>query len=236
MSMADGDGGKKMRLIGPISGVVGTTMAATVAYGTVNVSSTAFTPVATWHMNEVAGRTMHDSDGAAHTSTGTTHAVRVGVEGDAERGYSFNGRSSYVSVPGRGLNPGLRPVRLKISLRTTKLPKAHDDWDLIRKGYYTTAGGEFKAELWHSGQASCGFRGSLGYTEFTAGPKLNDGEWHTVTCTKEVSSVTLEVDGKSYLKSVKVGSMVNSDPVMIGARPGNGYFRGRLDEASISFG
>ena len=37
-----------------------------------------------------------------------------------------------------------------------------------------------------SGQASCGFNGSSGYSEMTAGPAINDGQWHTVQCVKTV--------------------------------------------------
>jgi hypothetical protein len=36
-----------------------------------------------------------------------------------------------------------------------------EDWDLTRKGYYTSSGGEYNIELQRSGQASRTFKGSV---------------------------------------------------------------------------
>lgn len=187
-------------------------------------------------MDETSGTTMHDSTSAAGTSNGTTHSVKLGVTGKVGKAYSLNGTSSYVSVPSTGLNPGSSPVKVTINLKTTKLP-TYADWDLIRKGYFTTTGGEIKAELMPSGRASCGFKGSSGYAELEAGPSnLNNGAWHTVSCIKTSNSIQLRVDGQSFTKTATVGSISNSQPVIIGAYPGSEYFQGSLDEASISLG
>jgi hypothetical protein len=187
-------------------------------------------------MDEPSGTTMRDSFSAAGTSNGTTHSLQLGVTGKVGKAYGFNGTSSYVSVPSSGLNPHSSPLKVTIHLKTTKLPSSKD-WDLIRKGYYTTTGGEYKVELMPSGRALCGFRGSSGYAELEAGPSnLDNGAWHTVTCIKESSSIQLRVDGQSYTKTAKVGYIANSQPVVIGAYPGSEFFSGSLDEASISIG
>ena len=87
-----------------------------------------------------------------------------------------------------------------------------------------------------SGQASCGFKGSTGYAEMTAGPRINDGRWHTVQCVKTSSAINVVVDGQRSSKSASLGTIANSDSVAIGARPGSEFFRGSLDEASIQVG
>ena len=197
-------------------------------------AAAAATSVAAWHMDEASGTTMLDS--AGRDNDGDLHSVTVGASGRIGNGYAFNGKSSYVSVPSKdSLNPKSANVTISISFKTTSLPSGAD-WDLIRKGYYATSGGEWKVELQPSGRASCGFKGS-GYVFLEAGPNhLNDGAWHTVTCTKTSSAVTLKVDGKSFSKSGKVGSISNTKPIVIGAYPGKEFFKGTLDEASVTIG
>jgi hypothetical protein len=87
------------------------------------------------------------------------------------------------------------------------------------------------------GQASCGFTGSNGSSEiFSNGPGLADGVWHTITCKKTSSSISLTVDGTTYSQGANVGWIANTDQVPIGARPGSEFFHGSLDEASITVG
>jgi hypothetical protein len=191
--------------------------------------------VALWHMDETSGTTMHDSI-AGHN--GTLHYVQLGLPGELNYGYGFNGSSSYVSVPSANdLNPGSSTVRYTIHLSTTGTPPPPPaDWDLFRKGLYTTTGGEVKMEFQQSGQASCGFKGSVGYSELIAGPKINNGSWHTVQCVKTSSAIKLIVDGVTYSQSANVGSIANTASVVVGARPGSDWYSGTLDEASIQIG
>ena len=190
------------------------------------------TVVALWNMNELSGTTMHDS---VRSHNGALHSVQLGQPGFELFAYGFTG-SSYVSVPSASdLNPGSANITFSIYLKATKVP-ATPDWDIFRKGLYTTSGGEYKMEYQPSGQASCGFKGSSRYGEIIAGPKLNNGVWHKVQCVKTSSSIKLVVDGQTYTKSVSIGSISNKAPVVIGARPGSEYFRGQLDQASIQIG
>jgi hypothetical protein len=143
-----------------------------------------------------------------------------------------------VKVPADStFNPGSANVTLTMRVKATKTP-ASPDWDLIRKGLYTTSGGEYKMEYQPSGQVSCGFKGSSGYYELMAGPAVNNGRWHTVQCVKTSSTVKVVVDGAAFSKSATLGSIApsNTDGVPIGARPGSEYFNGSLDEVSIQFG
>jgi hypothetical protein len=196
----------------------------------------AATTVALWRMDERSGTSMIDS---ARGHTGTLHGgiklFQPGWHG-LSASYLFSGSGSYVSVPSAAdLNPGAANITIGVHLKTTTAP-ASPDWDLLRKGLYTTSGGEWKVEYQPTGQASCGFKGSSGYAELQAGPSLKDGRFHFVQCVKTSTQIKLVVDGVTYAKSAKVGSIANSAAVAVGARPGSEYFKGYLDEASIAIG
>ena len=199
--------------------------------GALAQTAQAATTVALWHMDETSGTTMKDS---ARGHAGTLHSVILGQPGFLGTSYGFS--RGYVSVANASdLNPGAADLTVTIHVKTTKRP-ATPDWDLIRKGLYTSSGGEFKMEYQPSGQASCGFKGSLRYAEMTAGPRLDNGQWHTVSCFRTASAIQVVVDGNVFSKSVVIGSISPSDSVAIGARPGSEYFQGQLDEASIAIG
>jgi hypothetical protein len=183
-------------------------------------------------MDETSGTVMLDSARSHH---GTLHSVQVGRPGFAGLAYGFAGQA-YASVPtADDLNPRGANMTLTIRVKTTSAP-ATPDWDLIRKGLYTTPGGEYKMEEQPSGQASCGFKGSGGYSELTAGARVNDGVWHTVQCVKTPTAIMVVVDGKSFSKSAAIGAIANTVALPIGARPDSEFFQGLLDEASIQIG
>jgi hypothetical protein len=187
-------------------------------------------------MDETSGSTMFDSAGQ---NNGTlTPAVTLGQPGSSGFAYGFDGSSSYGSVPtADGMNPGSANFSFTIFLQTTGTPPPPpEDWDLIRKGDFITPGGEYKMEYQHSGQASCGFKGSTSYAELVAGPALNDGQWHTISCVKTSTDIELIVDGKTFATAATVGSISNTSPVIIGSHPGADWYQGSLDEANISIG
>jgi hypothetical protein len=191
--------------------------------------------VALWHMDETSGTTIFDSVGAHN---GTLHSTQIGLPGFTGTAYGFNGSSSYVSVPtAADLNPGSAKITITIHLKTSGTPPPPPaDWDVIRKGLYTTTGGEYKMEFQQSGQASCGFNGSAGYAELVAGPAINNGQWHTVSCVKTSTAIQVVVDGQTFSKTANVGAIANTADVVIGARPGSDWYQGQLDEASIQIG
>jgi hypothetical protein len=191
--------------------------------------------VALWHMDETSGTVMDDSAGA---NNGTLYHVALGAPGALGSGYGFNGRTSYASVPSTtALNPGMANITLTLRLNTTSAPAAAPaDFDLIRKGTFAPSASEYKVELQHSGQASCGFEGSAGYSELIAGPRLDDGHWHKVQCIKAPAAIQLVVDGKTYTQPANIGSISNTAPLVIGAHPDGDWYSGNLDEVSIQIG
>ena len=187
---------------------------------------------ALWHMDEKSGSTMVDSSGNGHN--GSLSSIQLGVAGFSGTAYGFS--RSTVTVPSASdLNPGSQTITVTIHMKTTSAP-AHPDWDLFRKGQYTTSGGEWKMEYQPNGQASCGFKGSGGYSELAAGPSLKNGQWHTVSCRKTSSQIQVIIDGQTFSKSANIGTIANSAPVIMGSYPGAEFFQGALDEASIAFG
>lgn len=190
---------------------------------------------ALWHMDEVSGSVMHDSAG---THDGTLYSVRLSLPGFTRTSYGFNGSSSYVTVPSTaGLNPRNANITFTVHLKTRSTPPpGPDDWDLFRKGLYTAGGTEYKMELRRNGQVSCGFEGTDGYAELSAGPAVNDGKWHTVSCVKTSTVIKVIVDSHLFSKSATVGSIANMTAVAIGSRPGSDWCKAQLDEATIQIG
>jgi hypothetical protein len=185
-----------------------------------------------WHMDELSGTTMIDSAGA---NNGTIKNVLLGQDGFQGKGYAFNGTNSLVEVPSSSdLNPGSGAFTLTVHAKFTGRPPT-DTWDLIRKGYSTTSGGDYKLEIKPSGQASCHWRGSSGTATVATGPVVADGSWHKLQCIRQPASVTLVVDDSSYPKAVTIGSIANSASLFIGSKgQGTDWFQGLLDEVSVS--
>jgi hypothetical protein len=187
-----------------------------------------------WHMNELSGTTMTDSLGR---STGKLKSVLVGQPGLLGTGYWFNGHNSLIVVSSNGnLNPGSSPFSVTMHISFTTVPSSSvGDYDLIRKGRSDTLGGEFKMEILQDGKGFCAFKGTLGGAQVSGGPNLADGAWHTISCVKKDSSVSLVVDGHAYSNSGTVGSIANDAPLAIGAKAeGGDPYLGFMDEVGIS--
>ena len=202
---------------------------------------------ALWHMDEAAGTgTMADSVGS---NTGTWQNITAGVAGDpgisGSTAYQFNGTSSRVIVaaPASSLDPGATSFKYTAHVKFSVRPPS-GDYDIIRKGSPSNTGGFYKMELitTHSGtqtQAHCSMLGSQGKSgHFIAGPDLADGKWHTITCAKTDTGVTLTVDGTQVGSvTATIGSIGNSKKLTLGSNPGGGdWFNGTMDEVSVSIG
>lgn len=227
------DVGSTIRVAVTASNSAGSAEATSDPTATVAASTVPADVVALWHMDETSGSLMLDSVGG---HTGTLEYVETGLAGFLGYAYGFNGASTYVTVPDEpDLSPGDSDLTITIALKTSGTPPpSPDDWDLIRKGLYTSVGGEYQIELQSTGRASCTFKGSLAYIEeFSAGPAVNDGQWHTIQCIKTSTTIGLGIDGQLFTTAISIGSISNTDAVVIGARPGSDWYSGLLDEASI---
>jgi hypothetical protein len=194
------------------------------------------TLAAQWHMNEAAGATtMVDSSG--NGNNGTLHNVTAGVTGKVGTAYSFGGSTvkSYVEVPDSpSLNPGAAKINISIWFNTKSLPTS-GDYDLVRKGDYP--GQEYKVELLQGGIINCEFLGTSGHVVLHGGSGLANGAWHHINCIAGPTGVKLQLGGTAVASSATVvGSISNNVAVEIGAHPTFDYYKGKLDEVSITVG
>lgn len=202
----------------------------------------ASTAVAVWHLDETSGSSAFDAVGG---NTGTIHDATLGVPGVAGTAYRFDGKSAYVDVPSSpALNPGTAPIQFTVHVRYTVTPgkTSTTDYDVLRKGTSSDSAQFYKAEIRHDNRAVCRFVGSKTSKSgllIHTGPALNNGKWHTLTCTKSDTGIALIVDGKTFTKNGVVGSISNSGPLTLGAKPGtrfSDFYNGDLDEVSVSIG
>jgi hypothetical protein len=203
-------------------------------------SIAAATTVSSWQMDEPTGTTMRDSVGG---NDGTLHNVLLGQPGATGLGYGFNGTSSVVTVPtAPSLNPGNSPFWMSVQVKFTKTPTAAigGDYDVIRKGLSATSGGFYKMELLPSNggvRLHCSMEGSKTSRSLTTGPDLRDGNWHTIQCLKDDSSISGVVDGAKETDSIALGSFGNNAPLAVGAKAeGGDWYEGILDNASFGTG
>jgi len=182
---------------------------------------------------------MFDSSGFGNN--GSITAVTLGVPGfsgaPGDYAYGFDGSTSSVTVPkSSSLNPGASDISITVHVNTTVRPGIGSlDFDLVRKG------SAYKAEIYPKkgvAKANCVFKGSLGNIALKAGPDLVDGAWHTITCQKTPTAVTVIVDGVPYTAAVTIGDInVNSQPVAIGWQTGGAdFYNGSMDDVSIVIG
>ena len=206
------------------------------AFFGVATTAVAATNAGLWHMESTSS--MIDSSG--HGNNGTTKNI-TSAAGFFGKGYHFNGSSSMVTVKSsNSLNPGSANIRLTVHVKFSKVPsKSVGDYDLIRKGLSSTSGGDYKMEIFPNSdrsqaQAFCLFRGSSNTGLLHKGPNLADGKWHTISCYKTATSIQLTVDGTTFTKSVKIGSISNTAPLTLGAKStGGDWYLGDMDEVSV---
>jgi hypothetical protein len=205
-------------------------------------ASGASAPVAVWHLDETSGSSASDAMGA---HAGTIHNVTRGVAGFTGTAFRFDGKSSYVDVASdAALNPGTAPIQFTMHVRYTVTPpnKSSADYDILRKGTSSDSAQFYKAEIRPDNRAVCRFVGSKTSKSgllIHTGPTLNDGNWHTITCTKTGTSISLSVDGRTFTRSGTVGSISNTGSLTLGAKPGkpfSDFYNGDLDEVSVSIG
>ncbi len=219
------------------AGLAGTGVAAAVALlGGAGQAAATGTLAAQWHMNELAGSTVM-ADSSGHNNNGTLHNVTAGVPGKVGTAYSFGGSAvkSYVEVPDSpSLNPNAATINVSVWFNTKSLPTS-GDFDLVRKGDYP--GQEYKIELLQGGIINCEFLGTTGHVVLHGGSGLANGAWHHINCIATSTGAKLELGGKVVASSTTVvGSISNTVPVDIGAHPGSDWYKGKLDEVSITIG
>jgi len=182
----------------------------------------------------------------AQDSVGSNNGTSQNVVFDATSAF-FGGASvnSRVTVPySATLVPGSQDVSATVEISTTAMPGTGGlDFDIVRS---SKAGQQYKIELFpKNGKALalCFFSGSLAHKQITAGPALNDGAWHTITCRKTTNQISLTVDGVLVkTAAIQIGSIVHKiTSFTIGYKPASGtagedFYIGNLRNVSVSIG
>jgi hypothetical protein len=196
--------------------------------------------VALWNMEDPSQLI----DDSGNNNNGTTTNI-TSVPGFDGNGYHFDGASSIATVPSSDtLNPGSADITFTAHVNFTQVPNATvGDYDIVRKGLSTSAGGDYKMEIvprrtYTVAKAFCLFQDSTAKVgKIAGGRNLANGTWHTISCTKTPTSVVLTVDGRTYTKAVQLGSISNADLLTIGAQSRNAdWYAGDTDKVSVDIG
>jgi hypothetical protein len=204
-------------------------------------TATSLTVVAQWNMNETSGTVMHDSSG--NGNNGALYNVQM-----TGSGYVFNGATSKAEVPNSpSFNPGTRDFSYGALVQTSRVPPAGGDYDVLRHGAKSTDGGGYRLEIENSkgiGKAYCSISDSTGFTLSVRGTtNVADGNLHNLTCTKNASVITLQVDSLAPVtRSGTLGSITNAKPFLVGVKapsttsPDADWYDGTLHGATVSIG
>lgn len=220
---------------------------ALVALGLAASPASAATAVARWEMNEGGSATvMQDSSG---------HGLNGRIGSDVQTHSVLSGRTGYtfpylkngvppthpghlVTVPASSaLNPGTGNYSVTMTLR---FKPAANGGNVMQKGQASSPGGYFKLEI-DRGGVSCLFRGTSGSAAVGTGT-INNGAWHTITCARTASAVTMTVDGRvTATRRTATGSISNAAALTIGGKASCNqttvqcdYFSGSIDRVQIS--
>ena len=202
--------------------------------------------LAAWEMNERAGSSvMVDSGGSGLNGT---------VGSDVKTGVRQSGTTFYRFPFVQGLGSVHRPARLVTvgdnarldpqgsSFTVTFRMRTKQGWvNVMQKGQSGAAGGYWKFEL-DDGFMQCLFRGPSGSFSPYSKARVNDGAWHTISCSRTTSGVFMTVDGvAAQSRSGWTGSIDSKAPLSIGGKSscdgttiGCDYFSGDLDWVRIS--
>ncbi len=162
----------------------------------------------------------------------------------------FSGVDSRIKVPySAALSPGAAPITATVEINTTAVPgTGTNDFDLMRAA---PTGKMYKVELFPRkgvAQAQCVFIGTVTRISVHAGPRLNDDQWHTITCTKTDNQVMLTVSTGGTVvatstTNITIGSInlkknsifaLGYKPVI--GQPDEDRYKGFMQNASVSIG
>jgi hypothetical protein len=187
-------------------------------------AATAYGPtIAFWDLSEPSGSTVL-VDGSGNGVSGTIGSEiqegNVDPDGATYFHWSYAAPNKTladadrrITVPSGVTNPGVADFTVALRFRTTKT-----FGNLIQKGQNGNAGGYWKVEI-PKGHVTCLFKGVDGSVLVNSPVGMNDGQWHTITCSRTATGVSMLVDGTTTRsKAGPTGSISNTVPVSIGGK------------------
>lgn len=205
---------------------------------------------ADYQMNEPVGSTvMTDSSGnGLDGAIVASDQITTGWVVDGATGYHWLRRAPepppaqperVIQVPDNiNLEPGNENFTIEIRYRTKE-----KFGNIIQKGQAQARGGQWKIQN-PKGIPSCLFKGSIGRVATGAKTPLNDNLWHTLTCVRTSTSVTMYVDGVfRNRKNGSTGTIDNNVQMTVGGKINCDqitttcdYFSGEIDYVTITKG
>jgi Laminin G domain len=183
-----------------------------------------------WPMNETSGQTMVDVSGNALDGY-IGSSVLINVPTDDGTGYRFQGplnvqnRERLVLVDDTPmLDPGTEAYSVSVRFRTFGSRP-----NILQKGQSEDTGGYWKLVI-HTGWPRCHYRDENYNTKaigFVRSPdpnaKVNDGDWHTLRCQRNLDSVCVYLDegtptAMSRCIRGAIGLIDNKWPLSIGGK------------------
>jgi concanavalin A-like lectin/glucanase superfamily protein len=205
-------------------------------------AAAASTVVLNYTGDETSGTVAVDS--SAYGNNGSLHQVALGGQV-----YSFNGSTSYIQTPASAsINPGTAAFSYAVSINISPTTIFSHDLSLVRRGSSKFAGAYYKMEMVYNKatgtmRLECAFRDQTGARGFvaTSGNTLNDGIWHTLTCSKTATTVSLTKDGKTRTNPATLGNMSSTVPLFFGAEQVGAtsfweHFAGQMDDITLTKG
>ena len=198
--------------------------------------ASAGTWVAGYHMSEKTGRTMQDVTGQHHGKIGTDVVLAGNSYKFPKASASYRPQHVVTVADAPALDPGTGTWSV-----TTRFRYTQASGNIVQKGQST--GPFFKMES-HRGGLTCLFRGTSGSKAVGTGSRdLNDGLWHTVTCKRSGSVVSMTVDGVTRSATGATGRIDNTYPLSIGGKTacngttvGCDYWIGEMDYLRVEVG
>lgn len=190
----------------------------------------------------LSGTAVLDESGSGNT--GTAHDITL--RGSA---YWFNGVSSYIQTPASStVNPGSSNFSYSVTIALPSTTIFNRDLSLVRRGSSKFAGPYYKMEMVYNYatgnmRLECALRDASGAHAIvsTSAKGLNDGRWHTLTCSKTSTTVSLTVDGRVHANSAQLGNLSSTQPLNFGVEQVGPttfweHFPGLMDEIVLTKG
>jgi Laminin G domain len=247
---------KRSLLVVAVATVLGVPLVGTISAHGASTTSTAAAAtgtsvVADWEMNEPAKATVAHDSGPNGLNAAVGNVIQTGQVDGARTFYHFPNTPPnttpadtprLVTDSSTLLNPGTRDFTISFTYRTTM-----NFGNIIQKGQHGSTGGYVKIEQ-PLGHLTCLFRGVLPNGQLNgvlvnSATTLDDGQWHSVTCTRTANDVSMTVDGKTTHKAGQSGNISNNVPLTIGGKTNCDqvtvtcdFFNGDIDRVEIDAG
>jgi Concanavalin A-like lectin/glucanases superfamily len=172
-----------------------------------------------WPMDDAEPGTIRDESGRGHDGT---RGPEVGATGESFR---FPGITAIPDPERLATIPdspdfavGSAEFVVSVRVRTT----SSGEHNLVQHGQNTVPQFwkvEVNANGDRPGVAHCTFSGEFDSVGVSVDLRIDDGEWHTVTCSHTSTTTTIDVDGVWASKDKITGPIDNDQPISIGGKP-----------------